>query len=71
MAKELPAGFLVPDDEYDNTVTGPSHGIDPGGPIQPPAPAITQEKLREVLDKMLNDKMGELYDQLTPAGTST
>jgi hypothetical protein len=71
MPKELPAGFLVPDDEYDNTVAGPSHGTDPGGPIQPPAPAITQEKLWEVLDKMLNEKIGELFDQLTPAGTST
>ncbi|KAJ7301113.1 hypothetical protein DFH08DRAFT_979057 [Mycena albidolilacea] len=35
MPKELPAGFFVPDAEYDNTVSGPSHGADPGGPIQP------------------------------------
>ncbi|KAJ7869739.1 hypothetical protein B0H14DRAFT_3861129 [Mycena olivaceomarginata] len=71
MPNEPPAGFFIPDDEYDNTVTGPSQSIDPGGPKQPAAPAITQEKLREVLDKMLNDKIGELFDQLTPAGPST
>ncbi|KAJ7182514.1 hypothetical protein C8R43DRAFT_1144573 [Mycena crocata] len=74
MPSKLPAGFFIPDDEYNKTVAGedPAHGVDPGGPKVPatPPPTVTQDRLREVLDKMLNEKIQELFETAGPASGS-
>ncbi|KAJ6483193.1 hypothetical protein C8R45DRAFT_299355 [Mycena sanguinolenta] len=73
MPATLPANFFIPDDDYNKVVKGedgPDHGLDPRGPqktVEPPAPTITQEKLREVLDGMLNDRIGEIFDRVNSA----
>ncbi|KAJ6449458.1 hypothetical protein C8R45DRAFT_1084236 [Mycena sanguinolenta] len=76
-ATPLPANFFIPDDEYNQVVEGggaePQHGINPGGPnkaAEPPAPTVTQDRLREVLDKMLNEKIGEIFDEVKLASGS-
>ncbi|KAK7006414.1 hypothetical protein R3P38DRAFT_3602598 [Favolaschia claudopus] len=65
MPATLPANFFIPDDDYNKGVEGgggPDHTVNPGGP-KAAAPTITQDKLREMLDKMLNDKIGELFNE--------
>ncbi|KAK6980654.1 ZnMc domain-containing protein [Favolaschia claudopus] len=65
MPATLPTNFFIPDDEYNKGVEGgggPDHTINPGG-SKADAPTITQDKLREMLDKMLNDKIGELFNE--------
>ncbi|KAK6980755.1 ZnMc domain-containing protein, partial [Favolaschia claudopus] len=65
MPATLPTNFFIPDDDYNKGVEGgggPDHTINPGGP-KADAPTITQDKLREMLDKMLNDKIGELFNE--------
>ncbi|KAJ7017650.1 hypothetical protein C8F04DRAFT_1332481 [Mycena alexandri] len=78
MEKTLPANFFIPDDEYNKVVedggNGPDHGLNPGGPnksVEPPAPTITQERLREVLDKMLNDRIGGIFNDAKRPEEST
>ncbi|KAF7336381.1 ZnMc domain-containing protein [Mycena venus] len=71
MPSKLPDDFFIPDDEYNNTVTGgtgqPAAGIDSGrvahdaNPAPAPEPTITPSKMREVLDRLLNEKIGELF----------
>ncbi|KAF7341730.1 ZnMc domain-containing protein [Mycena sanguinolenta] len=70
MPATLPKNFFIPDAEYNKVVEGgdgPAHVIHP----VPPAPTITQEKLREVLDKMLNEKIGEIFEEVQHAAGST
>ncbi|KAJ7445919.1 hypothetical protein FB451DRAFT_1568024 [Mycena latifolia] len=77
MPTRLPDGFFIPDDEYDSVVNGPpAHSIntgdtDPGGSATgkrpAPPPTITQDKLRDVLEKMLDDKIGELFEKVARA----
>ncbi|KAJ7302773.1 hypothetical protein DFH08DRAFT_977619 [Mycena albidolilacea] len=78
MPVALPASFFIPDDEYNNTVNGtqPSEGVNsspadgvhaPAGGSTPVAPTITQDKMQEVLTKMLNEKVAELFKTMTPA----
>ncbi|KAJ7196370.1 hypothetical protein GGX14DRAFT_574938 [Mycena pura] len=70
MPRELPRGFFVPDDEYNKAITGPEAGIDPAhGAV--PEPTITQAKMREVLDKLLNEKIAELFTTTEPAAGSS
>ncbi|KAK6988582.1 ZnMc domain-containing protein [Favolaschia claudopus] len=63
MPAKLPDNFFIPDDEVDKTIIGggPASGANPGGPAHAPEPTITPSKMREVLDKLLNEKIGELF----------
>ncbi|KAJ6453770.1 hypothetical protein C8R45DRAFT_1112322 [Mycena sanguinolenta] len=68
MPPTLPKNFFIPDadSEYNKVVEGgdgPAHTIDP---VTPPR-AITEDKLREVLDKMLNEKIGAIFEEVTHA----
>ncbi|KAJ7092313.1 hypothetical protein B0H15DRAFT_905677 [Mycena belliarum] len=77
MPAELPEGFFIPDEEYDNAVNGgqPANGANPapadaghlvtGGGVAA-SPAITEDKMQEALAKMLKEKVAELFSSLTP-----
>ena len=72
MPATLPADFFIPDDEYNKAVAGdgPAHGIaNPAdaakGKAPAAAPTISQDKLREVLTGMLDDKVSELFTKLS------
>ncbi|KAF7303430.1 ZnMc domain-containing protein [Mycena indigotica] len=75
MPATLPTNFFIPDDEYDATVGGggkPANGANPAHEAEPPAshapapgPAISEDQLKGVLAKMLDDKVGELFKQLS------
>ncbi|KAJ7907565.1 hypothetical protein B0H13DRAFT_2501759 [Mycena leptocephala] len=77
MPAELPADFFIPDDEYNKTVDGtqPSNGVNPTPASDvntgksTVSPTMTQEKMQEVLAKMLNDKVAELFST-TPAANA-
>ncbi|KAJ7487013.1 hypothetical protein FB451DRAFT_1554137 [Mycena latifolia] len=82
MPTELPDDFFIPDEDYNNAVNGaPAKGANPAPadsakPDTVVSPAITKDKMQEVLAKMLNDKVAELFNNLTPgsapaAGPST
>ncbi|KAF7321234.1 hypothetical protein HMN09_00212400 [Mycena chlorophos] len=67
MPKELPDNFFIPDDEYNNTILddGAQRGVNPARDIQEKVPeaTITATKMREVLDRVLNEKIGELFGE--------
>ncbi|KAF7325505.1 ZnMc domain-containing protein [Mycena kentingensis (nom. inval.)] len=69
MPSKLPDNFFVPDDEYDSTVNGVTQGVKipaPGNTVKEPEteePMISASKMREVLDRLLNEKIGELFGQ--------
>lgn len=77
MPAELPPGFFIPDDEYNAGVNGgdpanganPANGTDPEKGASPP-PTITQDKMREVLTKLLDEKVGELFGKLVPEAST-
>ncbi|KAF7300633.1 ZnMc domain-containing protein [Mycena chlorophos] len=70
MPAQLPDNFFIPDDEYNNAVAGggaengvnPAHGVDPNAPTMP-EPTITASKMKEMLDRVLNEKIGELFGE--------
>ncbi|KAJ7270869.1 hypothetical protein C8J57DRAFT_1065233 [Mycena rebaudengoi] len=67
MPAELPADFFIPDDDYNKGVNGdPAHGANPADGAHPPEgnTAITQDQLQKALSKMLDDKVGELFNAL-------
>jgi hypothetical protein len=72
MPAGLPEHFFIPDDEYNTGVNGgtqPSNGVNPAPASDlntgktTASPIITQEKMQEVLAKMLNDKVAELFSK--------
>lgn len=78
MPPELPAGFFIPDEDYNAGVSGevPAQGVNPAKGANPekkrapePEPMITQDKMRDVLTKLLDEKVGELFEKL--AGDSS
>ncbi|KAJ7235845.1 hypothetical protein C8J57DRAFT_1571489 [Mycena rebaudengoi] len=75
MPAELPADFFIPDDDYNKGVNGdPAHGANPADGAHPPEgnTAITQDQLQKALSKMLDDKVGELFNALkTDNGSSS
>ncbi|KAJ7114588.1 hypothetical protein C8R43DRAFT_1113155 [Mycena crocata] len=84
MPAALPDDFFIPDEDYNNAVNGvhPVKGAQPapadGAKPSPEgtttaAPAIPQDRMREVLAKMLNDKVTELFNTIAPgtAGASS
>ncbi|KAJ6632397.1 hypothetical protein B0H10DRAFT_13911 [Mycena sp. CBHHK59/15] len=83
MPATLPAGFFIPDDDYNNAVKGaPANGVNPESGVNTgkapatggsttAAPTITQEGLRDVLSKMLAEKVDELFTQVKADGTTT
>ncbi|KAJ7920263.1 hypothetical protein B0H13DRAFT_2319601 [Mycena leptocephala] len=76
MPAELPDNFFIPDDEFNETITGPGtqNGVNPGGPErgvdpnQDSEPKISQSAMQKMLDKMLNEKIGELFSAAAAEG---
>ncbi|KAJ6627702.1 hypothetical protein B0H10DRAFT_1993760 [Mycena sp. CBHHK59/15] len=83
MPNKLPDSFFIPDDAYNKTVNGaPAHGANPASGVntgKAPAAggsttaglAITQDGLRDVLSKMLAEKVDELFEKVKVDGTTS
>ncbi|KAJ7452613.1 hypothetical protein FB451DRAFT_1050784, partial [Mycena latifolia] len=67
MPATLPEGFLIPDSEYD-AAQKPAHApAIPSG-----SPAVSEDKMKEVIGKLVSEKIGEIFKEMRSApGGST
>jgi hypothetical protein len=64
MPAALPKGFFPPEPENENNAADPPHDADPSHGVENPPSAISEDTLRKVLAKMLDDKIEEVFDAL-------